>query len=187
MKLRTKADIFQVIYKDKNMMKTLQAVESLQLPDSWICAGWLRSKIWDIQHGYHIQTKSPDIDVIYFDNDQMSEATEKELEKKLHDIMPELPWSVKNQARMHLTNQVPAYLHSIDAISKFPETATAIAIRITKEGALEIAAPHGITDVCEGIIRPTPFFQQSTKRMKIYEKRVREKNWQSRWPNLMYA
>src|SRR5690606_18827150 len=112
--------------KDAWMIGVLSAAKSLDLPDWWICAGFVRSKIWDTLHGFNERTPLSDIDVIYFDAENLSEHTEKRLEEKLHRIMPGLPWSVKNQARMHIVNELESYTSAIDAISKFPETATAL-------------------------------------------------------------
>ena len=49
------------------MMEILTTVEKLQLPDSWICAGFIRSKVWDHLHEKEYRTPLADIDVIYFD------------------------------------------------------------------------------------------------------------------------
>ncbi len=45
-------DIADIIEKDQWMMKVLKAVKTLNLPDWWIGAGFVRSKIWDSIHGY---------------------------------------------------------------------------------------------------------------------------------------
>ncbi len=50
MMLRTEADIIRLVKDDKWMMKVLTAAASLDLPDWWVCAGFVRSKIWDTMH-----------------------------------------------------------------------------------------------------------------------------------------
>jgi hypothetical protein len=42
--------IIELITKDKWMMNILKAVKSLNFPDWWICAGFVRSKIWNTLH-----------------------------------------------------------------------------------------------------------------------------------------
>ncbi len=60
-------DVIFLIEKDTWMMDVLKYAKSLNLPDWWICAGFVRSKIWDTVHGFKEKTSLPDVDVIYFD------------------------------------------------------------------------------------------------------------------------
>ena len=99
----------------------------------------------------------------------------------MKSFLPTIPWSVKNQARMHIANNVPPYTSSVDAISKFPETATALGVKLDDENNVILTAPHGIEDVVNMKVKPTPFFMESKDRMLIYENRVRKKNWQAVW------
>src|SRR5699024_4035406 len=115
--------------------------------DWWICAGFVRSKMWDTLHNFHTRTPLPDIDVIYFDDTNIDEAAEKEWESCLKQMAPDIPWSVKNQARMHITNNVAPYTSSTNAMSKFPETATALGVKLDESDNLVMAAPCGIKDV----------------------------------------
>ncbi|MEK4648003.1 nucleotidyltransferase family protein [Exiguobacterium sp. FSL W8-0210] len=88
----------------------------------------------------------------------------------------DLPWSVKNQARMHTINELPPYTSAQDAISKFPETVTAIGV--TRRPDFELYLPYGAGDFRDRIIRPTPHFQIDTERHLIFQRRVIEKRWQ---------
>ena len=121
-----------------------------------------------------MQTDINDIDVIYFDETDISTLTEKVLEAKLQSLMPYQPWSVKNQARMHFKNNVPPYLSSFDGVAHFPETPTAIAVRIINN-QLEIMAPYGLPDLYEGTVRPTPPYQKGSKLHAIYLERMQHK------------
>ncbi|WP_339149801.1 MULTISPECIES: nucleotidyltransferase family protein [unclassified Sutcliffiella] len=166
------------------MMEIIEAAMALDLPDWWVCAGFVRSKVWDALHDYTNRTPVPDIDVIYFDGKDLSEEKEKQLERRLLQLYPQAPWSVKNQARMHVLNNVPPYINSIEAMSKFPETATAIGVKLNGDNNLELATPCGIQDLVNLSVKPTATFQTSSERVTIYEKRLREKNWQEVWPNI---
>lgn len=176
-------DIISVIKEDKWMMELLKAVNSFNLPDWWICAGFVRSKIWDELHDFSERTAIPDIDVIYFDPRIIDELEEKKLEEKLESLVL-APWSVKNQARMHVRNNVPPYTSSIDAISKFPETATALGVRLDETANVILTAPYGINDVVNFEVKPTPFFTSTEERMAIYKDRITKKNWPSTWSKL---
>lgn len=179
--MRTEKDISELIAEDKWMMEILKCAKSLNLPDWWICAGFVRSKIWDVLHGFERRTPIPDIDVIYYDQTNLEEGIEKEYEKALNELLPAIPWSVKNQARMHLVNKVPPYASAVDAITKFPETATALGVKLDVRDTIILTAPQGIHDVINLVVKPTPFFCETKERELIYKERVRKKNWQSSW------
>ncbi len=181
MLIRNEKDIIAFIQEDKWMMDILECAKSLDLPDWWICAGFVRSKIWDVLHGLDERTTMPDIDVIYYDPENIEEIVEKKYEEVLRRLLPTVPWSVKNQARMHIANNSSPYSSSVDAIAKFPETATALGLKLDEGDNVILAAPHGIQDAVNLIVKPTAYFLESKHRMLIYEKRVREKNWQATW------
>ncbi|MFC7371856.1 nucleotidyltransferase family protein [Fictibacillus iocasae] len=182
--LKNEQDVITLILRDDDMMKIIKAASSLNLPDWWICAGFVRSKIWDTLHGYPRKTEIPDVDVIYFDNTMIDENLEKQFEKKLTRILPNVPWSVKNEARMHLTNNLPPYTSSEDAISKFPETATALGVTLDKQRNVILTAPCGLEDVLQLIVRPTPFFRATKELYDLYEERIVKKNWTAIWPKV---
>lgn len=176
--------IISIIYEDKWMMEILEAVKSLYLPDWWICAGFVRSKIWDTLHNLDERTPIPDIDVIYFNPANIDELEEKKYEQKLKCLNPHIPWSVKNEARMHIKSSMPPYISSVDAISKFPETATALGVKLNEDDHLILTAPCGIDDLINLEVKPTPFFTESKERVGIYEERVKKKNWKQTWNKL---
>ncbi|WEG14928.1 nucleotidyltransferase family protein [Pullulanibacillus sp. KACC 23026] len=166
------------------MMDLLKAAKSLNLPDWWICAGFVRSKIWDTLHNFSARTPIPDIDVIYFDPERMDELEEKRLEDRLKTVRPNIPWSVKNEARMHIKSKMPPYSSSVDAISKFPETATALGVTLDERDHVILTAPCGIRDVVNLEVKPTSYFKETKERIVIYEERLAKKNWKSIWGHL---
>ena len=179
--LRNKEDVIKLIYGDEKMMEIIKVASTLNLPDWWICAGFIRSKIWDTLHGFNNRTETPDVDVIYFDHTNIDERSEKELESKLISVMPNIPWSVKNEARMHVINNLPPYTSSEDAISKFPETATALGVKLDKDNNLILTSPHGINDVINLEVRPTHYFTEIKEFTAIYEERILKKDWKAIW------
>ncbi|RXZ84691.1 nucleotidyltransferase family protein [Paenibacillaceae bacterium] len=184
MNIRNEQDIIQLVKDDSWMMEILAAAKSLHLPDWWVCAGFVRSKIWDTLHGFAARTPLSDVDVIYFDPVNLEEAAEKELEGQLMRINAAIPWSVKNEARMHLSNGIPPYLSSVDAISRFPETATALGVTLDEQNEVVLTAPWGIEDVLNCVVRPTPSFAETAESFKIYEDRVAKKNWPRVWSDV---
>lgn len=182
--MRNEEEILRLIAEDEWMLEVLQAAGTLKLPDWWICVGFVRSKVWDTLHNYAERIPLGDIDVIYYDENNLDEALEKEYEHQLNLVMPGLPWSVKNQARMHEVNDLPPYLSAVDAISQFPETATALGVKLDARGELELTAPHGLEDLFGMRICPTPAFEKDKRLMTVYRQRLISKEWTRKWPKV---
>ncbi len=179
--LNTEQDILNIIYEDEWMMEILRIVASLNLPDWWIGAGFVRSKVWDYLHEYTKKTSLPDVDVIYFDSSDLSETTEKEITKKLLQKMPYIQWQVKNQARMHLFHADVPYKNSTEGLSRWVETATCIGVSLDKNNELQLTSPLGIEDLVHLIVRPNPTIPSN---LVLFKKRVRQKHWLHLWPLL---
>ncbi len=175
-------DIIDLIISDDWMMHVLRIVQSLCLPDWCVCAGFIRSKVWDHLHGF-ARTCLSDVDVAYFDANQADESAEKEHEEILKKLDASTPWSVKNQARMHTKNGHVPYISTADGLSNFPEVCTAIGAYLNADGQVKLVAPYGVDDLVNLLVRPTPFFI-SLNRREIYEQRVATKGWNVRWHQL---
>lgn len=181
--LTSEQDIIHLISDDAWMMNILRTVQSLELPDWCICAGFVRSKVWDSMHGFEKSTRLSDVDVVYFDTDHTNESKEKEYEEFLRTFDPLIPWSVKNQARMHLKNGHSPYVSTADGLSNFPEVCTAIGVYLDRNEEVRMIAPYGIEDLVNLVVRPTPFYTSKEKRV-IYEQRVATKKWEETWHRL---
>lgn len=175
-------DVIELIRNDTRMMQILRIVESFGLPDWCVCAGFVRSKVWDYLHGF-TETRLPDVDVVYFDPDYTDESIEKQYERSLRQLDSSVPWSVKNQARMHTKNGHSPYTSTADGLANFPEVCTAIGIHLNSNGKLALVAPYGVDDLVNLIVRPTPFFK-SEERRAIYEERISAKKWETTWHDL---
>lgn len=171
-----------LIAADPWRMACLQAVASLELPDCWIGSGFVRAPLWDRLHGFAEPTPLNDIDVIYFDPDGSGPGRDEALEAQLAQCMPDAPWSVRNQARMHRRNGDRPYRSSEDALRHWLETTAAVAVRLNRDGQLMLMAPFGLDDVMALTVRPTPHAR--AHRMADYRARNAAKNWAARWPQV---
>jgi hypothetical protein len=108
--------LIQIIKNDEWMLTVLKAVSDLNLNDCWIGAGFVRNKIWDEKH-QKPRTVLNDIDVIYYNQNNITKTYDITLENILKKKDPNLNWSVKNQARMHIRNKHKQYINCNDAIS----------------------------------------------------------------------
>lgn len=174
-------DILKLIAEDPWMMERLSLVQTLNLPDWWIGAGFVRGKIWDVLHGYQTRTPLPDIDVIYFDKSVVTKEQEQTYEAYLKNHIPESNWSVKNQARMHEKHGHKPYKTSTQALAQWVETATCVGVQIEGNGELKLTAPRGIDDLVNLILRPTPDHQQDQTK---FHERIEKKQWLTKWPKL---
>ncbi|WP_154135425.1 nucleotidyltransferase family protein [Herbaspirillum sp. CAH-3] len=173
----------QLIAADAHRLHLLRAVRSLALPDAWIGAGFVRNAVWDALHGRPAQVPHSDIDVIWFDPLHSSPEHDAQQEARLAALCPGPQWSVRNQARMHLRNGDAPYANAIDALRYWPETATAVAVRLTEQGGIEVAAPLGLQDLWQGLLRPAGAFAHRKKAQ--FAARVGERGWLQRWPQLV--
>lgn len=177
-------EIKEQIQKDPMMMNLLYQIEQLKLKDSWLCAGAIRNYIWNILSGKSGFDFSTDIDVVFYDEAISYEKT-LEIQEQLLAKQPMFNWEVKNQVYMHSHNpNTLPYKSSRDAISKFPETCTAIGARLIGDKEIELFCPYGVRDIVQFRVKPTPYFQEDEQRLAAYKSRILRKNWKKRWPQL---
>lgn len=179
--------LLKLAQADEWMMSALRVAGSLNLRDWWIAAGFVRSKVWDVLAAMPVRTRLSDVDVIYFDAGDLDEATEKRYEAELRLRMPDVPWSVKNQARMHIVNGRAPYRSSLDAVANYPETATALALTLGADGLPVLGAPHGLADAVAMRVAPTPAFAADPALYAVFERRIEAKRWDRIWPGVSYA
>lgn len=178
----TERDILDLIARDAWMMDVLKTARSLGLPDWMIGAGFIRNKVWDHLHGYvNAEVPTADIDLIYFDPENLSEEREKEYDAFLRQKM-NVTWSTKNQARMHEKHgRADAYKNTEEALSEWVETPTCVAVRLEEDNTLTLHAPHGITDLVNLTVRPSPAFVSD---LDTFWYRIKSKEWEKKWPKL---
>jgi Uncharacterized protein conserved in bacteria len=131
-------------------------------------------------HGYRDPTPLSDIDVLYFSGDCLEPEADQAWEQRLLVACPGEPWSVRNQARMHLRNGDSPYRDCAHAMRHWAEVCTAVAVRLRGE-SLELLAPLGLEDIWALRVRPTEHFRSKPH---IYRERIAAKNWPARWPKL---
>jgi hypothetical protein len=179
--MRSCEDIVAFLQEQAHIIAILQAVAALEIADCWVGAGVIRNAVWDHLHGFPTEpTAKSDVDVVFCDHGEASLERDLAVERRLFLAFPDIPWSVHNQARMYERNGDAPYANTEDAIRCWPETATAIAARIFA-GSVQVIAPHGIDDLVQMIVRPSPAF---TRKLPIYRSRLAAKNWAGRWPRL---
>ena len=174
------SDLVALLREDGRRWAALTNVEALGLPQGCVGAGFVRNLVWDRLHDRVSDSRDEDVDVLFFDPVRVDAAYESELERRLAEAAPDLSWSVRNQARMHLRNGDRPYRSVEDAMRFWPETATAVAVR-RDENRCEILAPFGLDDLMSLVLRPT---SRREDKLAAFNQRVAAKRWMRRWPKL---
>ena len=173
--------------QNKGLWEILGRFDEICLPDSWLVAGAIAQTVWNLRCGRPAEFGIKDVDLIYFDGQDLSANSEAEQERRLRDRFRLLPikLDVKNEARVHLWYEerfgypIEPYPSSAAAISTFPTTATAVGVR--RVGSeLECCAPFGLDDLFALVVRPNK--RQITR--EVYEAKLAR--WQPIWPRLTF-
>jgi hypothetical protein len=169
----------QLVKRDSHRMQVLECLHQLNLPEGYIAAGFVRNMVWDHLHNKTNATPLNDIDIIYFDPDELNSEQFKSYQTTLKTMMPTVNWQVRNQALMHKRNNDLPYKNCIDAMSYWPEKETAVAIRQLTLGEFECIAAFGFHSLLNLQLTHNP------KRNKLlFEQRIKEKRWLEHWPLL---
>jgi hypothetical protein len=180
------ARLEEIVRSTSWLMRALEAARDVDPPDWLIGAGAVRAAVWDRLHGYDAPTPIADIDLAFFDPTDLSEEREHQVEGCLRDALPSAPWDAKNQAAVHLWYRdkfgytVDPLHSSADGVATWPETATAVGLRLTEDDALTVCAPFGLDDLLGLVNRRNP------RRVSVeeYERRLRDKRISERWPQV---
>lgn len=178
-------ELRRIVLASPWLVRVLQTVRAGDLPDAWVGAGVVRDLVWDGRTGGFDPRRVRDVDVPYFDGEDVRRERDDRADAELLRLAADVPWEAKNQAAVHLwyaarfdgTPYPPA--RSIeDAIGRWPETATSVAIRLDARGDLRVIAPCGLADLLGGVWRRNPTqVSVERSRLRLARQRVGE-----RWP-----
>ncbi|MDA0384421.1 nucleotidyltransferase family protein [Vibrio owensii] len=175
-------DLVQLLLADPERMKAMECARSLALPDCYIAAGFVRNLVWDHLHHKPQPTPLNDLDIVYFDPNELDDKAALIYEAQLTAMMPEFNWQVRNQANMHLRNGDKPYQSTLDAMSYWPEKETAVAARLNEKKQIECISAFGFESLFEGQITYNP-----KRTLTLFQSRVESKNWLITWPQLQVA
>jgi uncharacterized protein len=151
----------ELVAAERWMQRALDAVATSGLPDAWIGAGVIRDLVWGRQHGAFDPAVVKDIDVAFFDPNDLTMERDLTAQETLGRLAV-LPWEATNQAAVHIWYHqyfggpaVESFASVHDAVATWPETATCVAVR-SGPGGIEVCAPHGLADLLDGVWRVNP-------------------------------
>ena len=168
------------------LMRALRAARDVGPPDWLIGAGAIRDRVWDHLHGFAPNTPSKDLDVVFFDPRSVGGKRERDIHRELSGIAPDICWDVTNQAAVHLWYpqvfglEVEPLTSSADGVGTWPETATAVGVRLLKDDTIRVVAPCGLKDLFGMVCRRNP------RRVTVdhYRHRLQTKQIAKRWPRV---
>lgn len=167
---------------DKVAMRVLEAVRVAGPANSFVAAGFIRNRVWDSLYSEQMSYPDIDIDVVYFDQSDPGKTAEKNFEVALDATLPTGIWQVRNQARMHTYGGHRPFNSLDHALTHWAETATAVGVRLSRDGTIEFIAPFGFEDLWDHILRISPIMKAHDP--EGFESRLQRKKWQQRWPRL---
>ena len=177
-----------ILKENKDLITILDYICELNLPNFYITAGSIFQTIWNYYDQKPLNFGIKDIDIIYYDPNNLSKEYEKKLENKIIEHFKALnlnyEFDIHNEARMHLwkkeneNKDINQYKNSEDAIDQW--IATVHSIGITKENDnIKVYAPYGLSDIFSKTIRP---IKHKANSKELYDKKA--ESWQKRFDNL---
>lgn len=160
------------ILTDDRRMAALRLVRELDLPHGAIAGDFVRCAVFDRLHGHPEPTQLRSIDVVYLDAERTDPAIDRSLELELVARAARRPWRVANLARDGGTLRA-------GLAARYPDTASAVAVRLGPRESLEIVAPFGLEDLVAGVVRPS-----APERAGLLRRRMAEERWRARYPRI---
>ncbi len=158
-----RARLEKIVRADPDLMRLLDCLRTLALPEGWIVSGCIYQTVWNTLTGRPRGTGLQDYDVIYFDADDPSWEAEDAVIRRAAEAATGFPApiQVRNQARVHLWYEArfcapyPPLGFAADSLTRYPATVQSVAARLDGE-ALNILAPFGLDDIFDMVLRPNP-------------------------------
>lgn len=167
------------------LCEALRVVREAGPAGAYVAAGAVRDTVWNFLTGRSPSGPQGDVDVVYWADSESADQCSRHQERLL-EIEPRLDWEVTNQATVHLWHwrtqgdRIAPHKTVADGVASWPETATAVGVRLSAEDAIEVLAPFGLDDLFEMRLRYNP----AQARPDVFWKRIEAKRWTQRWPEL---
>jgi len=177
-------DLGSIIAGNDVLQQVLKDVARVGLADYYVAGGCVVQTVWNHQVGNSPMYGISDIDLVYFDDSDLSAEAEGAVIAQLKaTVDPAVAIDIKNEARVHLWYKdhfgfdIRPYTSVEDAIATWPAAAFCIGIRLDGQ-APRVYAPFGLGDLFGMIVRPN----KASIAEDIYA--AKAKAWTAKWPSL---
>ncbi len=178
--------LVEVVRADPGLMHVLTVMRGLELPDWRVFSGAVYQSVWNAVTGREPGYGVRDYDVGYFDPDTSWDA-EDAIIKRVAAAFEE-PFrskvEVRNQARVplwfpaHFGEPYAPLSGTDEALARFVAPAFAVGVRLEADDTMSVAAPLGLEDVFEMVLRPNPNRGVAKDWARVVERA------RARWPEL---
>jgi uncharacterized protein len=167
-------------------MAVLRTVRDVDPPDWLVGGGVLRDLVWDRLHDRPEPVRHATWTWRSSTHAAWTRAGTPRSSGRCWPGFPGVPWDAKNQAAVHrwygrvFGAEVPPLASAADGVGTWPETATAVAVRLLDGDELRAVAPCGLEDLFAMVCRRNP------RRVSVdhYRRRLRDKRVAERWPKV---
>ncbi len=157
-----RADLVEIVASDPLIAATLIRARDLALPDWLVVSGAVYQTVWNRLTGRPSGHGLKDIDLVWFDADDLSFEAEDRTIARVGAIFADWPVPVeaRNQARVHLWFErrfgapYAPLSSSAEALGRYASVCHAVGLRMEADGRIDVYAPFGLDDVFALRIRP---------------------------------
>lgn len=137
------------------LMQSLAGARDMKLPDWRLVSGAIYNTVWNALTGRPPLTGIKDVDLFYWDDDDLSYEAEDVVIQRGKQVFAgsPVPVEVRNQARVHLwferhfgTPYAPLR-SSAEGVDRFATRAHAVSVRLESDDTISIYAPYGLDDL----------------------------------------
>ena len=180
------ARLVQIVRDDPGLMHVLTTVRGQQLPDWRVFSGAVYQSVWNAVTGRAAGYGIRDYDVGYFDPDtswDVEDVVIKRVAAALEEPFRSMV-EVRNQARVplwfpaHFGEPYDPIASTDEALARFVAPAFAVGIRLEQDDSISVAAPLGLDDIFNLVLRPNPTRGVARDWPRVVERA------RARWPEL---
>jgi hypothetical protein len=174
----------EILRQNHELFHVITSIDRFKLSNYYVAAGCISQTVWNFQSGNDIHYGINDIDVIYFDDSDLTSESEKIIEQSIREYYSDIKYTidVTNEAGVHLWYHkkfgvvIPPYTSSESAVNSWIP-ATAVGVRYTNS-TFCVYAPYGLNDLFGRLIRPNKLLMTQ----QHYEEKAAK--WKSKWDGL---
>lgn len=182
------SELKNLLIKNEKIIDILKMLKTFA-PQAYLAAGVIRNTVWAHLHDQSFSLDQTEIDVIFYDANETNAELSNAIVRQLMQYYPDHIWDVTNQATVHQWYKKDngdgiEPLSSINhALSLWPETATAVAIRLLENNDLDIIAPFGLDDLFKLKLR----WNDALVSRGVFANRVASKQFLKKWSKLKWV